>query len=203
MIRPIPPEIAGMLDTHQQWLESGGHRGQQFQLIEADLSHLDLSDRLLVDAIIPGCNFAFSLLRNTDFTYANVASCHFADVDLTGASFTKGNLSYARFVRAAMPFAKLLRAECWETEFAEVVLTDADMRYGGLLESKLIRTDLRRSQMEGVALNNTTLQSVDWRGVQGIEQIQAVSATIVVEGEALRLEGEALREWLVAAAIAP
>jgi uncharacterized protein YjbI with pentapeptide repeats len=196
MFRPIPNEIQTRLDAHEEWTKSAGARGTRLEWIDADLSYLDLSARNLVEAILPGCNFSYSHLRNTDFTYVHVAGSYFTDVDMAGVSFYKGNISGSKFIRVSMPFARLMRTDMWEAEFEDVNLADSDLLKVGLYQCRFVRVNFQRSLWSRVNLHDTFLQEVNLGGIYYLDEVLPTSAYVPINGEIQRLEGEHLREWL-------
>lgn len=124
-------ELKEILKKHEMWLkdEEGGERAN---LINADLSCVDLSYTNLRAANLMGINLSDSNLHNADLTCADLRYANLTDADLTDVDLTCANLEGTN-------------------------LTDADLRNANLKYTNLRCTDLTSANLENVDLWNANL----------------------------------------------
>jgi 2-iminobutanoate/2-iminopropanoate deaminase len=88
-MKPVPKDLLEKFAAHAEWLRTLGSAGRQLLLENVDLSGMDLSERDLMEAALPGVRFDQAVLRGCMFGGANLASASFLEADLAGADLTK------------------------------------------------------------------------------------------------------------------
>ena len=87
----------------------------------------------------------------------------------------------------------------WAMNFNGANLQGADLSFVHLMDATLEGANLRGCNLMRATLNNTRLLDANLRGVMSAETVQTWSAFVYLNGEIKRLEGDALREWLLQA----
>ncbi|MBI5522513.1 MAG: pentapeptide repeat-containing protein [Desulfarculus sp.] len=122
-------DLAEILNLHQQWVDSGGKRGQWSYL----LSRSDLSDVSLAGANLSG-------------------------LDLSGANLSGGNLIGAKLCKATMVNANLTNAVMNRSDLTDANLIGAELGHANLDDACLRGADLRKSKIDRVSLNRADLR---------------------------------------------
>ncbi len=125
-------------------------------LINADLSEMDLRNVDLRNANLSGAN-----LRNTDLSGANLSRANLSNADLEGTlligtNFTEAKLKNTYLVRANLLGAILKKADLSE---ANIIMVNIDRV--NLSDSKLYGADLRGMDLRKVDLRNADLRKVN------------------------------------------
>jgi uncharacterized protein YjbI with pentapeptide repeats len=84
--------FAAVLATHEKWLQSDGREGSQAVFERADLSRIDLSDRLLRLVVFRRCSLA-----GADFSQARIFAVDFSGSDLREARLRNAKINGGRF----------------------------------------------------------------------------------------------------------
>jgi uncharacterized protein YjbI with pentapeptide repeats len=95
-------EIISIIESHSQWLKSGGKDGvrgylQNMDLKKIDFSRLDLSEIGLDGSNVDDCNFQWSIMERAKIRNAKVKNTDFSYAILTDADFYLSELSYCDF----------------------------------------------------------------------------------------------------------
>lgn len=83
--RAIPAELRLILDTHRQWLDTGGKRGQKAVLSNYDFRDLNLMGENLARSDLSGAQFQGANLRDVKFQDADIQGADLSGTDLSGA----------------------------------------------------------------------------------------------------------------------
>lgn len=120
-IRDVTPDalakaehLKSQLESHQQWIASGGANGIRAILDGADLRPLrqlfvgrTLAGLSARNVIAIGLDFSGSQLQAAKFDGADLRDADFSNADLRGASFRGANLAHARFDKTNLGRLKL------------------------------------------------------------------------------------------------
>ena len=130
-------EIISIIESHSQWLKSGGKDGvrgylQNMDLKQSDFSRLNLSEICLDGSNVDDCNFQWSIMerakirnakvKNTDFRYAILTDADFYLSELSCCDFQSANLSGTSFNSATLKEANLCESNIQNTIWSNVVL---------------------------------------------------------------------------------
>ena len=128
---------------HEQWVMTGGKKGQRGSLVEENLGYLDLSHRDLSGIILKGCN-----LEGADFTKSV----------LLFANLSKGKLTDAVLSSAALSGASLSGADLSRADLSGALLTPIPVRSAeGSETGRMRKTDLRNALLKDAVLEGLDL----------------------------------------------
>ncbi len=135
-------ELQEILNKHEEWLESKQTKGEQADLIEANLSYTDPT--------------------GADLRKANLTGANLIEADLTGANLRGANLRGAY----------LIEADLRETDLFEADLKGANLRGANLSEVNLSEVNLSEVNLSEAHLWNTIFADVDLREVKRLETVK-------------------------------
>ena len=116
--RPAKVELELLLETHREWVESGGRKGRQADLSRLNLEGADLTDTnlrnaRLNDTVLKGADLLLSDLEGASLLQANLEGANLLGARLREANLQGANLKGATGLLAAelsgtnLTFAKL------------------------------------------------------------------------------------------------
>ena len=190
-------KVIRQLVSHQLWLESRGEKGEQLNVDEVDFRDIDLTEYQFNDAYVTACTFdgmslsgkklASSLLGSSTFKYSNLENADFHKVNADYADFTSANIKNARFTK---------------TDCCNTVFTKADLTNAKLIACSLYLTDFRDATLHNVDVScslfeDTLLKGAQLRDITGLEDASIISINIGTPDDAIFLEEEEAREWLI------
>jgi len=129
--------MISIIESHSQWLKSGGKDGIRGNLINMDLkqfdfSRLNLSEICLDGSNVEDCNFQWSIMeraklrnakvKNTDFRYVILTDADFYLSELSYCDLRSANLSGTSFNSATLKGANLCDSNIQNTIWSNVVL---------------------------------------------------------------------------------
>jgi 2-iminobutanoate/2-iminopropanoate deaminase len=184
-----------LLDLHDQWLRTEGEEGSQLDLKGADLSGKEITDTILVKAILDGAN-----LEEADLYGALLMEASMIGANLSGAQLRKARLDDAILRGANLRGVRATRASFWDTDLSDADLTGADLggaalRGANLTNAILRDADLGSSELTGARLHGTVL-----RGARGLDSAQVEWIEIGTDEHPIQLSDDEALEWLVAQA---
>lgn len=115
-------------------------------ITDADFSHVDMYNGILLGAYLFKANFNFANL-----SFANLEKSVLSD-----CSFYKANLSFGKFNGVDLSFAKLRGAD-----LSAINLVDADLSDADLTGAKLRGADLTNANLVGTDLSDVNLEDVN------------------------------------------
>lgn len=197
--------LALALDQHERWVQALGRRGTQAVLVGHDLRPHPLHGRQLTEIVMAECDLSGMDLSGCDLVGAFLNNSLLRGCDLSGALLACTHLAEADFTDALLRNADLTKLEAsWGTSFER-----ADLRGATLTNAYLDRVRFDGAKLEGCCLDGVTLSEVylvgaNLRGLVIPDRFDPVSAYVGErEGSTVRLEGDALRDWLIAEAARP
>jgi 2-iminobutanoate/2-iminopropanoate deaminase len=193
----ISPEILRSIELHEEWVISGNKKGVKLSLMDADLSGINLANRKLAEAVLPGTNFNKACLERVDLYRANLASASFVGADLSFADLTKAELDYASLVDAKLWGTRAFRASFYEADLRRANLQGADLRHASLYGANLEGAILKDTYLNGIHLEAVRLFCIDLLGASGLDSIYIKWIDVGPEGAPIRLEGEEARAWML------
>src|SRR5262245_25008898 len=107
-----PYDLQEILRKHKQWVQSGNKSGARAVLLEAHLSHANLTG-----AILPYANLLRADLSDATLTYARLNGADLRSADLSGAILEGAHLSGADLSGAILEGAQLSYADVDRTLF--------------------------------------------------------------------------------------
>jgi uncharacterized protein YjbI with pentapeptide repeats len=122
----------------------------------------------------PDVDLARAMLRDCDFSGANLASSVFYEAYASSARFDDANLHRASLIRinaydasfrrcnlerARMPNARLSKADFSDANLAEAALMKADLREANFSAASLRQADLSVAQLPGASFENANLEN--------------------------------------------
>lgn len=121
-------EMRAKLDSHQQWIVSGGTQGSHCVLDGEDIRLLQklvvgrpLTGLSARNAIAIGLNFSGCQLQGAKLDGADLRDADFTGADLRGASFVGANISHARFDKADMRSLPLISGQVRAVDFTDAI----------------------------------------------------------------------------------
>jgi len=139
----LPPYLRRVFTEHEQWVQTGGKKGQRGALSEENLGYLDLSARDLSGIVLKGCNLEGADLSGCGLLFANL---------------TKAILTDASLVKAALSGASLAGADLSRADLTGALLTPIPVRgVDGGDTGRVRMTDLRRAKLEDAMLGGLDL----------------------------------------------
>ena len=148
-----------ILKKHEMWL-NGNEGGERANLINADLSGVNLRGVNLSEADLRGVNLIKANLRGTDLTGANLTGAN-----LTGANLIRADLRGVNLIRADLRRADLRDASLKYANLRCINLRYADLRGANLSDTNLMDADLGNADLRRVDLRDTDLRCANLIGV--------------------------------------
>lgn len=148
-----------ILKKHEMWL-NGNEGGERANLINADLSGVNLRGVNLSEADLRGVNLIKANLRGTDLTGANLTGAN-----LTGANLIRADLRGVDLIRADLRRADLRDASLKYANLRCINLRYADLRGANLSDTNLMDADLGNADLRRVDLRDTDLRCANLIGV--------------------------------------
>ena len=150
--------LTEVIESHNEWLDSGGKKGEKANLrwanlIGADLRRADLS----------GANLRRADLRRADLSGANLSGANLSGANLSGADLIGSNQSGADLSGADLSGANLSGAN----------LIGANLSGADLRRANLIGANLRGANLRWANLSGADLRGADLRGAEGIGSREA------------------------------
>jgi uncharacterized protein YjbI with pentapeptide repeats len=147
-------QLKTMVDTHYQWIRTGGREGQPANFDGEDLRPLQsyLAGRHLTgltarNAIAIGVSFAGCQLQGARFEGADLRDADFSETDVRAASFRSARLTHARFAKANLKALKLVDGRTQSVDLWEA-LALAEQFSGAELDCRLEDLGLRTMDAE-------------------------------------------------------
>jgi hypothetical protein len=165
--------IEKILDEHQLWLDSSGHKGKRADLSGANLRFVKIQNRNLTHAILYSADLWYADLSGSILKFADLRSC-----DLEG-SFLAG----VEFEGASMVFAKINRAN----------LIGVNLSYANLSESNLSGSELPQSNLYGAKLTEADIRGTDLSACN-LTGVEIGDDIPVIENLILKIAENALRD---------
>lgn len=126
--KEIPPELRQILDSHEQWLETGGQQGKQAILSKYDFQGLQLFQAALEEAILEEADFQGACLANANLKRASLRGAKFSEADVNDADFRDANLEKADLAHSlGLTDGQLARANLDDCQLPEAL-----KKFGGL-----------------------------------------------------------------------
>lgn len=177
-------ELAEIINSHRQWLESGNKAGKRAdlsgaQLDGANLANCDLSGALMQGASLVNADLSGSKLVHTNFndanlkdaklTGANLLLTDFTGADLVNADLSKSGFSSEKelgrtkrgpsFRDTNLKNGNLSEAYCYASDFTGANLSGVELSGATLIDSNLSDNDLSQAVMRGADLSGANLQN--------------------------------------------
>lgn len=157
--KPPDEKLAGFLDAHKKWLESGGVQRGSEESPPRRLCNLEHTAKLLkgrklrlIDlsgAYLSSANLSGADLRSADLSGADLVNAHLREADLTWANLSRAKLDRVDFRGADLAGADLSGAElfgtdfgCLETKYRETKEEDCARLKGAILTGALFQPEV-------------------------------------------------------------
>ncbi|MCI5050106.1 MAG: pentapeptide repeat-containing protein [Rickettsiales bacterium] len=126
-------DIRHLIESHHEWLQSGGRNGRRANFSGMDFQGVDLRGCYLPEANfraanLRGVDISGSELQGADFSEAIIESANFSDSKLDGANFTRARGNGAYFMRASMVGANLTASSFEEADLSQTKLAASKCR---------------------------------------------------------------------------
>lgn len=179
------------------WVETLGKKGERLGLDEIDLRDIDLTKFEIYQSYITECIFDGMNLNNKKMYSSCLCSSSFKSGNLEHADFYKSDVSYVDFTSAYAKGSRFAKSECVDTIFVQADLTESILVNSLFNEAdfrgaKLKDIDISFSSFKGVLLKGT-----DLTGIKGIEEAFIESINLGTLENAVILEGEEGKKWLI------
>ena len=148
-----------ILKKHEMWL-NGNEGGERANLINADLSGVNLRGVNLSEADLRGVNLIKANLRDTNLRGANLRCAY-----LTGANLIRADLRGVDLIRADLRDTDLRDASLKYANLRCINLRYADLRGANLSDTNLMDADLGNADLRRVDLRDTDLRCANLIGV--------------------------------------
>ena len=148
-----------ILKKHEMWL-NGNEGGERANLINADLSGVNLRGVNLSEADLRGVNLIKANLRDTNLRGANLRCAY-----LTGANLIRADLRGVDLIRADLRDTDLRDASLKYANLRCINLRYADLRGANLSDTNLMDADLGNADLRRVDLSDTDLRCANLIGV--------------------------------------
>jgi uncharacterized protein YjbI with pentapeptide repeats len=131
-----------------------------------DLSHADLSEKVLRGAYLyranlAGANLSGADLAGANLNHANLFRAEAGEADFSGASLVKANLSQAELIRANFHQADLSEGTLVRANLSGANLSGANLRAANLGQASLFRANLSRATLNHASLFKADLSEAD------------------------------------------
>mgnify|MGYP005647499543 FL=1 len=146
-------EIAAKLESHAEWLQTHGAKGEKADFADQDLSGADLSE----------ANLSNANLRSADLQDANLARANLFDADLRSANLSGANLGEADIHNANLRHANLKSAQMQEAELRAADLSGANLEGAQMAgvdfkDVNFLSTNIQGADLQGA---NLTQKQID------------------------------------------
>lgn len=160
-------EISTLLETNS--CDSCDFRG-------ADLSNIDMSNKILTKSLFIGMNLSNLSFLNSDLTEVKFAStniekldlstvislqgadfsdAYMSEINLTGRNLSNSNFTYAYIPKALLDNTNLTNANFTKASLTDVNLSNANLSNSDLTDTNFIRVNLTGANLTGANLKNT------------------------------------------------
>ncbi len=109
-------DLKRILAAHEAWVETGGEKGEQADLSDANLSDANLNGAKLQGAGLTGANLQGARLYGANLQGAILAFANLQEADLSFANLQEAILRLANLQGADLSFAKLQGADLTEAK---------------------------------------------------------------------------------------
>lgn len=148
-VKLTPAELRKVGELRHAFENDEGGQCEDFALVECvggDLSELDLSGIIGVDALLPGVSF-----RNANLSIAMLDGLIAPRANFDGATLVKASLYRAQLAHSSFVGAKLFRASLADADLRGADLRDADLRSVSFDDS-----DIRGAIIDGARFGQYT-----------------------------------------------
>jgi len=198
MTKPIDPHLLELLELHDKWSNDPENPNlAKLSLEGADFSDLDLTERYLAYAELPGANFDRARLVRADLHEAHLGGASFIGADLSFADLTKANLDYSSMRNANLQQVRAIKTDFFYADLCGANLRDAELGGASFVDANLERTSLRSAHLRRVYLEAVRLFCADLEGASGLDSAYIQWIDVGPEGAPIRLEGEEARAWML------
>ena len=174
-VTPLPEDIRELINSHTEWLTSGGSSGVPLNvtgrdLTELDFSGLDLSAACFDDCILKGALFvdailAMTSMRNADLRNARLSGAIMNGVRMSYANCAKAICQGVRFGGVEQRDAKGNKTgDVWRADLTAADFSHADLRNSVFEAPQMKGAILSKANIAGVAFGETDLSEVELTG---------------------------------------
>jgi uncharacterized protein YjbI with pentapeptide repeats len=174
-VTPLPEDIRALINSHTEWLTSGGASGSPLNvtgrdLSELDFSGLDLSAACFDDCILRGVLFvdtilAMTSMRNVDMSRARLSGAVMNGVRMSYANCSKTLCQGVKFGGVEQRDAKGNKTgDVWRADLTSADFSQADLRNSVFDAPQMKGVLLCKANIAGVAFGETDLSEVDLTG---------------------------------------
>ena len=149
-----------ILKEHQLWVDSNGQSGKRADLSGQDFSGISFRYHAYLPSASPWTvNLRFAILREINFSHADLS-----EANLEAANLIKGNLNGANLKRAILSKAKMINAHLSGAYLRGADLTGTDLTGADLTGANLTGAELRGANLTRANLIGTDLTGADLGG---------------------------------------
>lgn len=149
-----------ILKEHQLWVDSNGQSGKRADLSGQDFSGISFRYHAYLPSASPWTvNLRFAILREINFSHADLS-----EANLEAANLIKGNLNGANLKRAILSKAKMINAHLSGANLRGADLTRTDLTGADLTGANLTGAELRGANLTRANLIGTDLTGADLGG---------------------------------------
>ena len=154
-----------ILKEHQLWVDSNGQSGKRADLSGQDFSGISFRYHAYLPSASPWTvNLRFAILREINFSHADLS-----EANLEAANLIKGNLNGANLKRAILSKAKMINAHLSGANLRGADLTRTDLTGADLTGANLTGAELRGANLTRANLIGTDLTGADLQGANVYE----------------------------------
>ena len=146
-----------ILKKHKMWL-NGEEGGERANLINANLSGVNLTGVDLSEADLNGVN-----LSNADLRYTNLRGANLSGADLNNANLRNADLRGADLRDANLWNVNLRNADLKYANLRGINLRNYNLKYANLSNTNLMDADLGDADLKNADLRDTDLRCADLR----------------------------------------
>ncbi|MFV3127358.1 pentapeptide repeat-containing protein [Niveispirillum sp. KHB5.9] len=163
--RRIPvAELTRLVDGHEQWIETGGAKGNRLDLDMAELDPMVLHGRNLAGARLRRCrlisaDWADNRLEMADLSYSDLSQAVLDGSVLAGATLRRANLSGAHLAGVDLTAQTLSGGRTWPAN-----LDGANLRGADLTNATLSGAILRKADLAGAITTGVNMRGADLAG---------------------------------------
>ncbi len=181
--REIPPDLQKVLNEHQEYIKTGGKKGQKADLRKADLRNLDLTAVNLCGANLQGAIFQGAHLKQADFRETNLLFTNFSGatgLDKIQLRLTKtwilafyddetlAQLELPVHHNTAIVEKNFIKVELKGANLREADLQGADLTGANLQNADLTNANLQGANLLETNLRDANLNNADLTGAQNL-----------------------------------
>lgn len=182
---------------HNEWAISDGKNGEKLEIEHAEMSGIEMRGLNLSCSLIVESNLNRAILTNNDMSDGYFLSTSFDGADLSDSLISKAVFDFASLKEAVLKNSIAIKASFEEVDLSSADLFAADLRRASFRKANLSHANFVAADLSGAILDGALLCGTDFKAARGLDEVSANYVIIGTAAEPVRLEGEAVHQWLL------